>query len=45
MGQVSNLAASREILFSWRVTSMGQVSNLATSRELLPLGGLQQWDR
>ena len=35
MGQVSNLAASREILSSWRVTAMGQVSNLATSREIL----------
>ena len=35
MGNVSNLAASRKILSSWRVTAMGQVSNLAASREIL----------
>ena len=45
MGQVCNLAASRETLSSWRVTAMGQVSNLATSREILSLGGLLQVGR
>ena len=45
MGQVGNLAASREILSSWRVNAMGQVSNLAISREILSLGELLQWGR
>ena len=35
MRQESNLAASREILSSWRVTAIGQVSNLAASREIM----------